>query len=62
MAIDKIYTSDEALCKWLKKIGTGELKFASYAAERIETLTLHLANVQAECAKLEIKLRRETNE
>ena len=50
------YKDDEELCKWLRANSSGNYRLAAYAAERIETLTTHLANVQAECDKLKGRL------
>ena len=45
------YKSDEALCKWLRDNISGSYVKCGYAAERIETLTAHLASVQDVCDK-----------
>lgn len=51
------YKSDEELCKWLRENSSGNYRLAGYAAERIETLNVHLANVQRECDKLQEQLK-----
>lgn len=56
------YKDDKELCKWLIENSSGSYRLAAYAAERIETLTLHLANVQHECDKLESAIRETLEE
>jgi hypothetical protein len=58
MSVHPAYKSDEALCKWLRENSSGSYRLAAYAAERIETLTQHLENVQRECETLESKLKK----
>jgi len=53
------YKDDKELCKWLKENSSGNYRLAAYAAERIETLTVHLSNVQHECDKLKDQLETE---
>jgi len=50
------YKDDKALCKWLRENSSGNYRLSGYAAERIETLTAHLASVQNECDRLEKEL------
>jgi len=47
------YKDDKELCKWLRENSSGVYRLSAYAAERIETLTAHLDNVQKECDRLE---------
>ncbi len=54
--MNEAYKDDKALCKWLRENSSGNYRLAAYAAERIEALTTHLANVQYECEKLEDQL------
>ena len=49
----KAYKDDKELCKWLRENSSGDYRLSAYAAERIETLTVHLDNVQKECDRLE---------
>jgi len=50
------YKDDKELCNWLRENSSGNYRLAAYAAERIETLMVHLSNVQRECDKLENQL------
>lgn len=51
------YKDDKELCKWLSENSSGNYRISAYASERIETLALHLDNVQSECEKLETAIR-----
>lgn len=51
------YTSDFELCKWLRENSSGDYRLAGFAADRIETLSQQLANVQAEYEKLQEESR-----
>lgn len=51
------YKDDKELCKWLRENSSGNYRTSAYASERIETLALHLDNVQSECEKLETAIR-----
>jgi transcription elongation factor len=53
------YKDDKELCEWLRGNSSGSYKLSGYAAERIETLTQHLENVNKECDKLEKMLASE---
>lgn len=57
MSIHPAYKNDEELCKWLRENSSGSYRLSAYAAERIETLSTHLQNVQAECNALEQIIR-----
>lgn len=55
------YKSDEELCKWLRENSSGIYRLSGYAAERIETLSAQLKNVQRECDSLERQLAAALN-
>lgn len=52
------YKSDKELCKWLRDNSSGNYRLAAFAAERIETLTIHLQNTNTECDRLENELEQ----
>jgi hypothetical protein len=51
------YKDDKALCSWLRENSSGACKLSAFAAERIETLSIHLYNVQRVCDQLECLIK-----
>lgn len=47
--VDDAYKDDKKLCEWLRANSSGAYRLSGYAADRIETLSLHLSSVQGVC-------------
>lgn len=52
------YKSDAELCKWLRDNSSGDYRLAAFAADRIETLSQHLLNVQIAIEDQEEEIRK----